>query len=47
MSTELTEFSEMLDEKFEIADIETGDPLWEAVLNLFITFSFKSLRHSV
>jgi len=36
MSTELTEFSEMIDEQFEIADIEPGDELWEAVLNLFI-----------
>ncbi len=35
MSEELIEFSEKIDEQFEIADIE-GDDFWEAVLNLFI-----------
>jgi hypothetical protein len=36
MSAELEEFSEMIDDQFEIADIETSDELWGAVLNLFI-----------
>jgi hypothetical protein len=36
MSRELLEISEMIDEQFEIADIEPSDELWEAVLNLFI-----------
>ncbi|HVS91038.1 MAG TPA: hypothetical protein VHE59_03335 [Mucilaginibacter sp.] len=40
MSRELTEISEMIDEQFEIADIELADTesdeLLEAILNLFI-----------
>ena len=35
MSQELLEFSEKIDEQFEIADIETDD-FWEAILNMFI-----------
>ena len=35
MSTELLEFSEKIDEQFEIADIESDD-FWEAIVNLFI-----------
>ena len=35
MSQELFEFSEKIDEQFEIADIENED-FWEAIVNLFI-----------
>jgi hypothetical protein len=35
MSEELIEFSEQIDEQFELADIETDD-FWEAIVNLFI-----------
>ena len=35
MSEELQEFSEKIDEQFEIADIESDD-FWEAIVNLFI-----------
>jgi len=37
MSEELTDFSEKIDEQFEIADIEIEtDEFWEAIVNLFI-----------
>jgi hypothetical protein len=37
MSEELKQFSEKIDEQFEIADIETeSEDFWETVLNLFI-----------
>jgi hypothetical protein len=37
MSAELLEFSEMIDEKFEIEEISLeNDDFWEAVVNLFI-----------
>jgi len=37
MSDELTEFSELIDEKFEIEEIDLeADDFWEAVVNLFI-----------
>jgi hypothetical protein len=37
MSTELAEFSEMIDEKFEIEEIDIeSDHFWEAIVNLFI-----------
>ena len=35
MSEELTEFSEQIDEQFDIADIDSDD-FWEAIVNLFI-----------
>jgi hypothetical protein len=35
MSRELIEFSDLIDEQFEAAEIEEGD-FWEAVLNMFI-----------
>ncbi len=35
MSEELKEFSEQIDEQFEIAAIESED-FWEAIVNLFI-----------
>jgi hypothetical protein len=35
MSEELSDFSEQIDEQFEIADIESDD-FWEAIVNLFI-----------
>ena len=35
MSEELKEFSEQIDEQFEIADMESED-FWEAIVNLFI-----------
>jgi hypothetical protein len=35
MSQELLEFSEKIDEQFEIADIQSDD-FWEAIVNLFI-----------
>jgi hypothetical protein len=37
MSDELTEFSELIDEKFEPEEIDTeSDDFWESVVNLFI-----------
>jgi hypothetical protein len=38
MSEELMNFSEQLDEQFDIADVEiaTSDDLLEAIVNLFI-----------
>jgi|GEM_PF-782381 len=37
MSTELVEFSELLDEKFEPEEIDVeADDFWESVVNLFI-----------
>lgn len=35
MSEELTEFSEQIDQEFDIADFETAD-FWQAIVNLFI-----------
>jgi hypothetical protein len=35
MSQELIDFSDQIDEQFEIADIENDD-FWEAIVNLFI-----------
>lgn len=35
MSEELIDFSEQIDEQFEIADIESDD-FWQAIVNLFI-----------
>ena len=35
MSRELAEFSDMIDEQFDIAEIEEED-FWESVLNMFI-----------
>jgi hypothetical protein len=35
MSQELVDFSEQIDEQFEIADIESED-FWQAIVNLFI-----------
>jgi len=35
MSQELLEFSEQIDEQFDIADIESDD-FWQAIINLFI-----------
>jgi len=37
MSDELIEFSELIEEKFEIEEINIeADDFWEAVVNLFI-----------
>ena len=37
MSDKLTEFSELIDERFEIEEINLeADDFWEAVVNLFI-----------
>jgi len=37
MSRELLEFSDLIDEQFELPDTETEpDDFWESVLNLFI-----------
>ena len=35
MNQELFDFSEQIDEQFEITDIESDD-FWEAIVNLFI-----------
>jgi len=35
MSQELLEFSEQIDEQFDIADIESDD-FWQSIINLFI-----------
>ncbi len=35
MSRELTEFSELIDEQFDIAEVEEDD-FWESVSNMFI-----------
>ncbi|HEY8782604.1 MAG TPA: phenylalanyl-tRNA synthetase subunit alpha [Mucilaginibacter sp.] len=35
MSDELIEFSDMIDEQFDIEEIESDD-FWESVLNMFI-----------
>jgi hypothetical protein len=35
MSQELIEFSNLIDEQFDIAEIEEGD-FWESILNMFI-----------
>jgi hypothetical protein len=35
MSTELIEFSDQIDEQFDIEEIETDD-FWESILNMFI-----------
>ena len=35
MSRELTEFSELIDEQFDLAEPEAED-FWQSVLNLFI-----------
>jgi hypothetical protein len=35
MTQELIDFSEQIDEQFEIADIKSDD-FWEAIVNLFI-----------
>lgn len=38
MSEELINFSEQIDEQFDIADMESveGNDFWEAIVNLFI-----------
>ena len=38
MSRELIEFSEMIDEQFDITETtpQTGDDFWEVMINLFI-----------
>jgi hypothetical protein len=36
MSRELTDFSELIDEQFEIEDIEVDDNLVACFLNLFV-----------
>jgi len=38
MSEELIEFSEQIDEQFDIADMQSveSDDFWEAIVNLFI-----------
>lgn len=38
MSEELINFSEQIDEQFDIADMESveSDDFWEAIVNLFI-----------
>lgn len=38
MSQELIDFSEQIDEKFDIADMQSieSDDFWEAIVNLFI-----------
>jgi len=38
MSEELIDFSEQIDEQFDIADMESveSDDFWEAIVNLFI-----------
>ena len=38
MSQELIDFSEQIDEQFDIADIQSveSDDFWEAIVNLFI-----------
>ena len=38
MSQELIDFSEQIDEQFDIADMESveSDDFWEAIVNLFI-----------
>jgi len=38
MSEELIDFSEQIDEQFDIADMESveNDDFWEAIVNLFI-----------
>ena len=40
MSEELIEFSEQIDEQFDIADMQSveSDDFWEAIVNLFIWF---------
>ena len=40
MSEELKEFSEQIDEQFDIADMDSieSDDFWEALVNLFIWF---------
>lgn len=35
MSQELIEFSDMIDEQFDMGDIEADD-FWQSVLNMFI-----------
>ncbi|MDB4901041.1 MAG: hypothetical protein JWQ63_322 [Mucilaginibacter sp.] len=35
MSEELIEFSDLIDEQFDVAEIEEGD-FWESILNMFI-----------
>jgi hypothetical protein len=35
MSQELIDFSEQIDEQFDMTDIESAD-FWEAIMNLFI-----------
>lgn len=35
MSQELIDFSEQIDERFEMTDMESTD-FWEAIVNLFI-----------
>jgi hypothetical protein len=35
MSEELIEFSDRIDEQFDVAEIEEGD-FWESILNMFI-----------
>jgi hypothetical protein len=38
MSEELIDFSEQIDEQFDIADMQSveSDDFWEAIVNLFI-----------
>jgi len=38
MSQELIDFSEQIDEQFDIADMQSveSDDFWEAIVNLFI-----------
>jgi len=40
MSEELIDFSEQIDEQFDIADMQSveSDDFWEAIANLFIWF---------
>ncbi len=35
MSRELIDFSELIDEQFDIEDLEAGE-FWQSVLNMFI-----------
>jgi len=35
MSRELAEFSELIDEQFDLEELETSD-FWQSVLNMFI-----------
>ena len=47
MSEELINFSEQIDEQFDIADMESveSDDFWEAIANLFIWFVATVFYH--